>query len=380
MQHYNRQIKPEVLKSLEQEGSLVIILYGPRQAGKTTLMREALKGKEALTLWVNGDDIEAQSGFSRHSLEHLKGLLGNKKILAIDEAQKIDNIGLSLKLLVDNLDIKILVSGSASFDLAHKLNEPLTGRTRTFWVYPLAAAEIGEHQNWRLNKETLLNKTLRYGNFPKIFNLAGEAEITNYLYDYVNNYLYRDILTLGLIRKPKKVLDLLSLLALQIGGEVSVNELAQALALNRQTVENYLEVLEKLFVIFNLRGFSRNLRKEISKTSKYYFYDLGVRNAIIRNFNELNLRDDAGRLLENFFIMEKLKLSTNTGRPANFYFWRTYDQKEIDLIEERGGKLIAYEVKWQDKPAKAPRDFLAAYANSEYNFASKENFEKYLLP
>lgn len=380
MQHYNRQIKQKVLKSLEQEGNLVIILYGPRQAGKTTLMREVIKGQEAETLWVNGDDLEAQRGFSRHSLEHLKGIIGGKKILAIDEAQKIDNIGLSLKLLVDNLDIKILVSGSASFDLADKLNEPLTGRTRTFWVYPLSVAEIGEHQNWRLNKDSLLSKTLRYGNFPKIFNLAGEAEMADYLYDYVSNYLYRDILTLGLIRKPKKVLDLLSLLALQIGGEVSVNELAQALALNRQTVENYLEVLEKLFVIFNLRGLSRNLRKEISKTSKYYFYDSGVRNAIIRNFNEFNLRDDVGHLFENFFIMEKLKLANNVGRPANFYFWRTYDQKEIDLIEERAGKLMAYEVKWRNKKIKAPKDFLAAYPNSEYAAVDKESFERYLLP
>lgn len=378
MQHYERQIKLDVLKTLEQEGGLVIILYGPRQAGKTTLMQEVLKGKEEQTLLVNGDDIETQSKFSRHSLEHLKGLVGDKKILAIDEAQKIDNIGLSLKLLVDNINIKILVSGSASFDLAHKLNEPLTGRTRTFWVYPLSVAEIGLHHHWQLNKDTLLNKTLRYGTFPKAFNLTGEADIANYLYDYISNYLYRDIMSLSLIRKPKKVLDLLSLLALQIGGEVSVNELSSALSVNRQTVENYLEVLEKLFVIFNLRGFSRNLRKEISKTSKYYFYDLGVRNAIIRNFNEFSLRDDAGQLFENFFIMEKMKISNNKNKPANFYFWRTYDQKEIDLIEERAGKLMAYEVKWQKKSLKTPDDFLMAYQNSEFISVNKENFQDYL--
>ena len=379
MQHYERQIKPEVLKSLEQEGSLVIILYGPRQAGKTTLMREVLKGKESNTLWANGDDIEVQSKFSLHSLEHLKGLVGNKKILAIDEAQKIDHIGLSLKLLVDNLDIKILVSGSASFDLADKLGEPLTGRTRTFWVYPLSVAEISAHHNWELNKDTILNRVLRYGTFPKVFNLPDESGTENYLYDYINNYLYRDILTLGLVRKPKKVLDLLSLLALQIGGEVSVNELAGALSLNRQTVENYLEILEKLFVIFNLRGFSRNLRKEINKTSKYYFYDVGVRNAVIRNFNEFNVRDDLGQLWENLFIMEKLKLSNNTSRPANFYFWRTYDQKEIDLIEERDGKLRAYEVKWQQKSSKVPEDFLKAYPHSEFISVTREDFQKYLF-
>ena len=198
------------------------------------------------------------------------------------------------------------------------------------------------------------------------------------MYDYISNYLYRDILSLGLVKKPKKVLDLLSLLALQIGGEVSVNELASALAVNRKTVENYLEVLEKLFVIYNLRGFSRNLRKEISKTSKYYFYDLGVRNAVIRIFNEFNLRDDVGQLFENFFIMEKIKLSNNTNRPANFYFWRTYDQKEIDLIEERSGKLAAYEAKWQKKTSKVPDEFLTAYQNSEFISLDKENFQNYL--
>jgi len=379
MQHYERTIKPEILKSMEQQGSLVIILYGPRQAGKTTLMQEVLEGKEDYTLLVSGDDIETQNKFSIHSLDHLKSLIGSKKILAIDEAQKIDNIGLSLKLLVDNLDIKILVSGSASFDLADRLNEPLTGRTRTFWVYPLSAAEIGTHHNWGLNKDTLLNRTLRYGNFPKVFNLPGEADMANYLYDYINNYLYRDILTLGLVRKPKKVLDLLSLLALQIGGEVSVNELASVLVVNRQTVENYLEILEKLFVIFNLRGFSRNLRKEISKTSKYYFYDLGVRNAVIRNLNEFNVRDDVGQLWENFFIMEKLKAVNDNNKPANFYFWRTYDQKEIDLVEERGGRLKAYEVKWEKKEGKTPDDFLTAYPNSEFISVNKENFQNYLL-
>ena len=177
----------------------------------------------------------------------------------------------------------------------------------------------------------------------------------------------------------KKVLDLLSLLALQIGGEVSVNELASVLVVNRQTVENYLEILEKLFVIFNLRGFSRNLRKEISKTSKYYFYDLGVRNAVIRNLNEFNVRDDVGQLWENFFIMEKLKAVNDNNKPANFYFWRTYDQKEIDLVEERGGRLKAYEVKWEKKEGKTPDDFLTAYPNSEFISVNKENFQNYLL-
>lgn len=378
MQYFERTIKNHINKLFLRKDSLVIVIYGPRQAGKTTLIKDLVKEKVSETLFVNGDSREAQSQFSINSLGHLKKIVGNKKILVIDEAQKIDNIGLSLKLLVDNLEIKILVSGSASFDLANRMNEPLTGRSLTYFMYPLSVEEIGLEKNWHLEKENLLNQVLRFGSFPKTFNLAGQEDIIEYLQNYLDNYLYRDILAFDFIKKPKKVLDLLTMLALQIGNEVSVNELSTALAVSRPTIEKYLDVLEKLFVLYNLRGFSRNLRKEINKTSKYYFYDLGLRNALIRNFNSLNLRNDTGQMFENFFILEKIKMANNLLKPANFYFWRTYDQKEIDLIQESEGQLTAYEVKWQLSSVKLPIDFKNNYPEATFNPISPQNFLEHL--
>jgi len=216
--------------------------------------------------------------------------------------------------------------------------------------------------------------------YPKVLTLIGEDEKEKYLYDLVNNYLYRDVLSLEKIRKPKKVVDLLSLLALQIGQEVSVAELAANLALSRQVVEKYLDLLEKMFVVVNLRGLSRNLRKEIYKTSKYYFIDLGLRNSLIRNFNPLKMRNDAGVLFENFFVIEKMKALNNSGHSANFYFWRTYDQKEIDLIVEREGRLFAYEAKWAESQLKSPKEWLDSYPNSKFSVVNSKNFLDFLSP
>ncbi|MBU4082787.1 ATP-binding protein [Patescibacteria group bacterium] len=297
----------------------------------------------------------------------------------IDEAQRIANIGLSLKLMRDEIGARVIASGSASFDLADKISEPLTGRARTFMLYPLAYEEI-KIRYARALPETMLGELLRFGMFPRVHTLGSNEEKENYLYEYINNYLYKDILSFSGVRKPKKAVDLLSLLALQIGSEVKISELAQNLAISQQSVGRYLEIFEKMFVLVNLRGFSRNLRKEICKTSKYYFTDIGLRNALIRNFNPLKLRQDAGALFENFFIIEKIKKSANQAQPANFYFWRTYDQKEIDLIEERGGKLIGYECKFSaKKQTVAPLDWKRSYANAEFKSITSENFRKYLV-
>ncbi|MCX6718872.1 MAG: DUF4143 domain-containing protein, partial [Candidatus Taylorbacteria bacterium] len=228
------------------------------------------------------------------------------------------------------------------------------------------------------NPELILENFMRFGMMPNVHQLANEAEKINYLYEYVNTYLSKDILSFADIRKPKKVIDLLNLLALQISGEISIPELAQSLALSQITVNKYLDVLEKMFVIVNLRGFSRNLRKEISKTSKYFFIDVGIRNALIRNFNSLSMRSDFGELFENFFILEKIKKSVFQNKPANFYFWRTYDQKEIDLIEDRDGKLIGYECKWKDKTVKSPEEWLETYTNSSFEVVRKDNYMEYL--
>lgn len=359
----------------------VVIVYGPRQAGKTTLVTELLGklSKEDIAVF-NGDDLRTRDLFGTPSLDLLKNAVGDKKYLFIDEAQNIPNIGLGLKLLFDNFKIRVIVTGSASFDLANKLNEPLTGRASAFILYPVAA----EEKPWEFggaDTETAnrLKEFLRFGMYPKVLTTAGEDDKRQYLENYINNYLYKDVLALDTIRKPKKVIDLLSMLALQIGSQVSISELSVNLGLSKLVVEKYLDVLEKMFVIINLRGFSRNLRKEINKTGKYYFTDIGVRNVLIRNFNPLELRDDAGALFENWFVVEKMKLAANTRRSANFYFWRTYDQQEIDLIEERDGKLLGFECKWSEKDKhRAPADWFAAYPGAKFDIVNPKNCFEFL--
>ncbi|MBM4177250.1 ATP-binding protein [Candidatus Gribaldobacteria bacterium] len=367
-----------IIKETTQKEPKIIVLYGPRQAGKTTLLNLLFSGYDPGDfVFLNGDDIRTQEIFSSANLDTLKKAVGEKKYLVIDEAQRIHNIGLNLKLLFDSLKIRIIVSGSASFELANKINEPLTGRSATFFLYPIAVNEL-KPQPPDLSLEPRLEEFLRFGMYPKVLTLTGEKEKENYLYDLVNNYLYRDVLSLEKVRKPKKVVDLLALLALQIGQEVSVAELAANLALSRRVVEKYLDLLEKMFIIVNLRGLSRNLRKEIYKTSKYYFLDLGLRNCLIRNFNPLKTRNDKGVLFENFFIVEKMKTLNNKGDFANFYFWRTYDQKEIDLIVEKGGKLLAYETKWKEVQAKPPKEWLASYPQAEFFLVNSSNFLDFL--
>jgi len=372
----NRIIGEKIKKAISGERK-VIIIYGPRQSGKTTLIKYLLSEIKQDFEYFTGDDLYAQNIFSKNELELLKKVI-KSDILVIDEAQKIENIGLSLKLIFDNTQVKIITSGSASFDLSNKLSEHLTGRTKTFWLYPLAFSEV-EDKYRRVSKETALEEMLKYGMYPKVQDLTSNQDKENYLYEYLNNYLYKDILSFSGVRKPKKIVDLLTLLALQIGNEVKISELSQNLSISQKAVENYLDVLEKMFVLMNLRGFSRNLRKEISKTSKYYFFDIGLRNALIRNFNPLKMRSDVGELFENWFIMEKIKAASIFERPANFYFWRTYDQQEIDLIEERAGRLYGYEVKWRKTRHKNPSDWLQAYDNSQYEIVNNENYQNFIL-
>lgn len=374
----NRIIYNKIKKELFNKDKNVIIIYGPRQVGKTTIIKELIKDIGKPVKYFSGDDLFAQNLLSRNELESLKRIFSNEQIAVVDEAQKIKNIGLTLKLLHDNTDIRLITSGSASFDLADKISEPLTGRTKTFWLYPLSYAEVKEKYKI-VSDDLALEEMLRYGFYPKVQTINRYEEKESYLYEYINNYLYKDILEFSGVRKPKKVIDLLAMLALQIGSEVSIAELSKNLTLSQKAVEHYLDILEKMFVIVNIRGFSRNLRKEIYKMSKYFFMDIGLRNALIRNFNSLNLRSDTGALFENFFIMEKIKYAQNSGRIANFYFWRTYDQKEIDLIEERGGKLVGYECKFSlKKSIAAPLDWQRAYPNAKFELVTPENFKKYL--
>jgi len=358
----------------------ILILYGPRQSGKTTILKKLLAEHAEKAAYFDGDDLRVQEIFSQHNLDILTKVIGNHQLIVIDEAQRIANIGLTLKLIFDSLQVHIVASGSSSLELAGKVSEPLTGRTTTFFLYPLSLEEAA-YGELETSYKVRLEESLRFGLYPRVVTLTAEEDRQSYLIELINAYLYKDILAFDSVRKPKKVVDLLTLLALQIGSEVSIAELSQHLALSKPIVEKYLDLLEKMFVLVNLRGFSRNLRKEVYKTSKYYFMDLGMRNALIRNFNPLHLRNDAGVLFENFCVIERQKVLSNGRRSANFYFWRTYDQKEIDLIEEREGTLFGYEFKWSEK-RKAPkstfREFQQAYPQSELRIISPDTIDRLL--
>jgi predicted AAA+ superfamily ATPase len=373
---FARTIAAQMRDGLNKPGT-ALILYGPRQAGKTTLLQrllEELPGADANAVVFVGDDLYTQSLLARHELEHLKRTVGRAPVIVIDEAQRIDNIGLTIKLLVDHLPVTVIASGSASFELADRLSEPLTGRARTFHLHPLSWEEVAE--KYRMTApETALEEMLRFGMYPRVHTLETSAEKEEYLYEYLNNYLYRDLLEFEQIKKPKKVVDLLAMLAYQIGSEVAVSELASGLGISQKTVENYLDVLEKMFVLVSLRGFSRNLRKEVTKTSRYYFADVGLRNALIRSFVPLALRGDAGELFENWFVLERMKRAGNHGRHTGFYFWRTYDQHEIDLIEDVDGKLTGFECKWSPASrVKAPKAWQQAYPEAAFEVATRQNW------
>jgi hypothetical protein len=372
-----RILTDQIQKALEP--GKVVILYGPRQVGKTTLLSQLTNRLKNGFMEIDADQIRYRQVLSSESLQELKEFIGSHKILIIDEAQRVKNIGLNLKIIVDNIpDLEVLVTGSASLELANKITEPLTGRKEVFQLYPVSYKEIEKWQG-RFEAKENLEKLLIYGSFPKVLTIKNKKKREDYLSTLVSSYLYRDILDFGGIKKSDKIVDLLRLLAFQIGQEVAISELASNLALDRKTIEKYLDLLQKSFVIYKVSGFSRNLRKEIAKTSRYYFYDNGARNALIENFNKLNLRDDKGQLWENFLFIERLKYNQNSGRRANYYFWRTYDQKEIDLIEEREGKIFGYEFKWQGKvKSSAKKEFTSAYKNSEVTTVTRNNYTNFI--
>ena len=356
-----------------------IIVYGPRRCGKTTLLQHLLKDLKENPLFVNGEDITVQDYLSSQSIEKLRDFVGNSRFLVIDEAQKIKNIGLNLKLMLDHIPgLKIIASGSSSFDLARQTGEPLTGRKYTLTLFPLAQLELTKLET-RAETDARLEQRLIYGSYPEVIISNDISQKLLYLKEIVSSYLYRDILELDGIRHSDKIVKLLQLLVFQIGKEVSYNELGKQLGMNKNTIERYLDLLEKSFVIFRLRGFSRNLRKEISKNSRYYFYDTGVRNALINNFNPLSMRNDVGMLWENYCIVERLKKREYLGMQANSYFWRTYDRKEIDLIEESGGRLHGYEIKLSDRKASAPREWLETYKHSDFSVITKDNYLKFIV-
>lgn len=373
---FQRTITHQMRDGLGKPGT-AMILYGPRQAGKTTLVKQLLQEIPDAVVFI-GDDLYTQSLLARHELAHLNRIVGDATTIFIDEAQRIENIGLTLKLLVDHLPVTVIASGSASFELADRLSEPLTGRARTFHLHPLAWEEVAAKYRM-IAPETALEDVLRFGMYPRVHSLESNQEKEEYLYNYINSYLYRDLLEFEQIKKPKKVVDLLTLLAHQIGKEVAISELSKSLGLSQKTVDNYLDILDKMFVLINIRGFSRNLRKEVTKTSRYYFVDVGVRNALIRSFVPLSVRNDVGELFENWFVMERIKQANNQRRFTGFYFWRTYDQHEIDLVEELDGRLLGFECKWAPKSrVKVPKDWLQNYPEAVFKAVSRGNWMDYL--
>ena len=359
----------------------VLVILGPRQVGKTTLLKDYLAtiNKTIKYKLDVGDDIRIQELINSMNFSKIKDYIKGYEMIAIDEAQKIKNIGQGLKIIVDQFPgIKIIATGSSSFELSGQIGEPLTGRKITLTLYPVSQIELNNlYNNYELKSR--LEEYLIYGGYPEVVASDMVEEKKRILNEIVGSYLLKDILELEKVKGSKILLDLLRLLAFQIGNEVSLSELGKQVGLDYKTIARYLDLFEKSFVIYNLRGFSRNLRKEITKKSKYYFLDNGVRNAIIANFNPLELRDDIGKLWENFIISERIKKQSYKGIYANNYFWRTWEQKEIDFIEEREGKLYAYEMKWKPERIAPPRDWKTAYPNSEFLTISQDNYLPFIL-
>jgi len=376
--HITRHIKLAIEKALIP-GRATIIL-GARRVGKTTLIKEIIAARKEPITFYNCDDPDVRSQFSEIGLAALKRLLSHTETIVFDEAQRIQNIGILLKMIVDEMpDKRLLVSGSSSLELSNKVNEPLTGRKKTFYLYPLIFLELYEYENRNvIAAQSYVNDMLRFGAYPQIFEISDPIEKEEYLLELAGDYLYKDALEYQDIRNPEQLRKLLVALALQIGQEVSYTEIGSLVGVDQKTVVRYLDLLEKSFVIFRLPAFSRNLRKEIAKSRKVYFYDLGIRNALLRNFNPYHLRQDKGAAWENFVISERLKKDAYMNQRKNYYFWRTYDQKEVDLIEEHQGTIEGFEIKWKNT-ASVPKDFLGAYPGSTVHTVNRESFLDFVI-
>jgi predicted AAA+ superfamily ATPase len=357
----------------------VLLIYGPRQVGKTTLLNEYLKKCTMKFKLDSGDNIRVQHLFSSNDFEQIKRYAEGYELIAIDEAQRIPHVGQGLKILVDQVPhLKVIATGSSSFSLSGEVGEPLAGRKITLNLFPIAQQELSKIYNQYEMKEKL-EQSLLYGGYPEVVTSEKVQEKERILEELVNSYLLKDIMDVERVKGSKVLLDLLRLVAFQVGNEVSLSELAKHLGIDGKTAGRYLDLFEKSFIIYNLRGFSKNLREEIVNKSKYYFYDNGIRNAIISNFNRLELRNDIGLLWENFMFMERMKKRVYTGTSANIYFWRTWDQKEIDLIEERDGKLFAFEFKWKKGRVSAPKKWRVAYPESEFEVITSDNYLQFII-
>lgn len=356
-----------------------IIVIGARQVGKSTLFKLILEKQDYKALQLNCDEPEVRDMLSNINTAELRLLIADNRIVVIDEAQRVENIGMTLKLITDNFpDVQLLVTGSSSFELQDKLNEPLTGRKYEYHLYPISTAELMA-SNGLLGVKQTLEQRLVYGSYPDILNHADDAK--ELLMNLAGSYLYKDLLTLESVRRPVLLGKLLTALALQVCREVSYNELAQTVGTDNKTIEKYIDLLEKCYIVFRLNGFNRNLRSELKKSKKIYFFDNGIRNAILQNFAPLSLRQDAGALWENFIISERIKRNHYLGRYVNSYFWRTTQQQEIDYVEECDGQFSIFEMKWNPRRANTqfPSSFLTAYDVKEKAVVTPENWIEWVV-
>ncbi|MFA5417089.1 MAG: ATP-binding protein [Bacteroidales bacterium] len=365
----NYESDPGYLQALK-----VNLLYGPRRVGKTALIEKFLNDAKGRIFQGSGDDIQLRSILGSEDSVRILSAMQDYDVIFIDEAQRIPKIGWGLKILIDNLpQVMIIASGSSSFQLLSQVGEPLTGRSRTSMLFPISVSEL-KTQFGGMQIIQNLENYLVYGMYPEVLCLGNNNDKVAYLHELRNSYLLKDILELENIRNADKLYDLLRLLSYQIGNEVSLSELGNSLGLAKQTINRYLDLLEKAFIIKKMSGYSNNLRKEVTKTHRYYFYDNGIRNAIVNNFNLPEQRNDIGMLWENFMVMERIKKQQYNKIFSNNYFWRTYDQKEVDFVEERDGKLFGYEFKWNPRKVKIQKEWLSTYPNASFEVIHKDNF------
>jgi predicted AAA+ superfamily ATPase len=377
--YYKRAVLEEFHKKIVP--NKVLILLGARRVGKTHLIKNYLKSLPSESyLQLNGEDKNNANLLKERSVANYKRLLANVNLLVIDEAQNIPEIGMILKLIVDSIEgIKIIATGSSVFDLSNNLGEPLVGRKNTLYLFPLSQIEFSEHENYMQTTENLEQRVL-FGSYPELEQYADWESKEDYIAEIINSYLLKDILIFEGIKHSDKVYDLLRLIAFQIGQEVSLLELATQLQLSKNTVANYLDLLCKVFVLFKVEGFSRNLRKEVVKSSRWYFYDNGIRNGIINNFNKIENRNDIGALWENYLASERIKKQHYQKIRTNNYFWRTYDQQELDWLEEKGDNLAGFEFKWNEsKKAKIPTAFAKAYPEASYEVINRDNYLEFVM-
>lgn len=373
MELIKRAIEDQVIEYLKP--NKVVVLLGPRRVGKTVLIRQVLTKIYEPYLLLHGEDQDVKRQLEYRSTQRYKNLLGDVKLLIIDEAQKVPEIGLVLKLMVDTIDgLKILATGSSAFDLEKFVGEPLTGRKTTFHLFALSESELKQTESvFQINAN--LRNRLIFGSYPELLQIPSENNKKIYLEDLINSYLLKDILEFDLIRNSDKILQLLRLIAYQIGSEVSYTELGKQLGMSKNTVERYLDLLSKVFIIHSVGAWSRNLRKEIVKGKRWYFYDNGIRNALIGDLSAIENRNDVGILWENYIVSERIKHQKYTNMLVYNYFWRTYDQQEIDWIEDRESRLHAYEFKWNlRKKAKFPNIFRETYPESTFEVINNENY------